>query len=199
MARYDNPHSRFVAYAKVALPLVSLGLLTTMFLFTSGPESGLTIPYARVDLETLAREQRLENPSFSTVTDDGAELTFAARRVRPDLSSKDVVNSNEIDGELRLPDASSVTLRAQNAMIDGRGRLAELSGGVEIVTSTGYHIATDRIAAQLDVSLIESPTAVTATGPAGQIEAGSLIISRDAASARYRVVFKDGVKLIYRP
>lgn len=199
MARYDNPYSKFVAFAKIALPLASLAVLATLFLFARGKEIGMSIPYADVDLETLAREQRLEKPSYATVTRDGSELEISADVVRPDLSTPDVVNSTVIHGSLRIPGNGTVTMKANDGVIDGPTKIAELSGDVEIVTSTGYTITSERIATLLDVSKIESPGTVEAEGPAGDLTAGSMEISQDPETDAYLLVFKNGVKLIYQP
>ncbi|MCA0042079.1 LPS export ABC transporter periplasmic protein LptC [Celeribacter litoreus] len=199
MTRYDNSYSRFVAFAKVVLPLASLAILATLFLFARGRDLGLSIPYAEVDLETLAREQRLEGPAFSTVTADGAELTLSAAVVRPDLSAVNVVNSSDIRGSLRFPESGAVTLAADAGVIDGPSQIAELSGHVNVVTTTGYDINTERVAAQLDVSKIESPGEVNAIGPVGSLTAGSMELSQDTESGNYLLVFKKGVKLVYQP
>lgn len=199
MKRFDNAHSKFVALAKIVLPLVSLMLLATLFLFSRGDQGEVSIPYARVDLETLAREQRLDKPAFSTVTRDGAELELSADIVRPDLSNTEVVNSDSIRGLLTAPDGSTVALRASNAVLDGPSRIAELSGGVVVTTSSGYAIASEHVASMLDVSKIESPGQVVADGPPGHLTSGSMEISYDAEGDAYLLVFKSGVKLVYQP
>ena len=170
-----------------------------LFLFASDRDTSLSIPYADVDIETLAREQRVEGPSFATVTRDGSELEISADLVRPDLSTQDVINSNKVRGALRMTNKSSVTLQADDGVIDGPSQIAELSGHVEIETSTGYTITSDRVATMLDVSHIESPGSVDASGPAGDLTAGSMVISQDAETEAYLLVFKGGVKLVYQP
>ncbi|SFJ60800.1 LPS export ABC transporter periplasmic protein LptC [Celeribacter neptunius] len=199
MARFDNSYSKFVAFAKIALPLASLAVLATLFLFARGREIGMSIPYAEVDIETLAREQRVEGPSYATVTRDGAELELSADLVRPDLSTPDVINSSQVDGTLRIPGNGTVSLVADDAVIDGPSQIAELSGHVEVTTSTGYTITSERIATQLDISKIESPGTVEADGPAGHLTAGSMEISQDPTNESYLLVFKGGVSLIYQP
>lgn len=199
MARYSNKHSRIVTLAKVVLPLVSLGLLATLFLFARGRDYEPSLPFAQVDIEALAREQRIDGPAFSTVTRDGSELYLSAKTVRPDLSGSSAINSTTITGGLRMPNSGSIDLVADNAVIDGKSKIAELSGQVEIQTSTGYLVSTQRIAAMLDMARIESSGHVNATGPIGTLDAGRMILSQDAQSGAYLLVFKDGVKLIYEP
>lgn len=199
MARFDNSYSRFVAMAKLVLPLASLALLATLFLFARSDNTPSTIPFAKVDLETLAREQRLEAPSFVTVTADGSELSFSAELVRPDLSEPDVINAEIIHGQLKFPDFSQIQLSADNGVINGPARLAELSGNVKLTTSSGYTIETDQIATLLDISKIESPGSVVATGPSGDLVAGALEITQNPQTKTYQLVFKNGVKLVYQP
>jgi lipopolysaccharide export system protein LptC len=199
MARFDNLHSRLVARAKIFLPLASLAILATLFLFSRSSDTISDIPYARVEIETLAREQRLDGPTFATVTDDGAQLEISATTVRPDSSNQDVVNSTQIHAKLKMPDQSAVFMTAKDAVIDGPSRIAELSGGVNLETTTGYLITTDRIAAKLNMSKIESPGEVFAQAPSGEISAGSMEISQDTDTGDYVLVFKNRVKLIYQP
>lgn len=199
MARYDNTHSKFVALAKFVLPLASLGVLATLFLFTRTRDYETQIPYAQVDLETLAREQRLDGPAFSTVTTDGASLELSAQTVRPDLSHEDVVNSRSITGAMDLPESGSVFFEAQNAVLDGPGRIAEFSGGVLIESTTGYRMETERMAAQLDDAHLQTYGHISAESPMGQLEAGSMELSRTPETNDYVMVFKDGVKLVYQP
>ncbi|MBU2866667.1 LPS export ABC transporter periplasmic protein LptC [Pacificibacter marinus] len=199
MARFDNLHSRLVARAKLFLPLASLAILATLFLFSRSPDTISDIPYARVEIESLAREQRLDEPTFATVTDDGAQLEISATTVRPDPSNRDVVNTTQIHAELKMPDQSAVSMSAKDVVIDGPSNIAELSGGVSLETTTGYLITTNRIAAKLNMSKIESPGEVFAKAPSGKISAGSMEISQDTATGDYVLVFKNRVKLIYQP
>jgi len=199
MARYDNFHSRMVNRAKIVLPLASLALLATIFLFARSEDDTPSLPFAQVELEALAREQRLDGPSFATVTKEGAELVLQAERVRPNTQNMDVVNSTAIVGQLVMPNNGTITLEAQNGVIDGTSGVAELSGQVQINTTTGYNFRTDRVATFLDASKIESPGLVEGHAPFGEFSAGSMEISRDNESQAYLLVFKQRVKLVYQP
>jgi lipopolysaccharide export system protein LptC len=199
MAHFNNFHSRLVIRAKILLPLASLALLATLFLFARGSGNLDDLPFARSDIETLAREQRLDGPAFSTVTNDGAELEISAKKIRPDPSNKNVLNSTQVSAELKLLNSATITILANDAVIDGPSEIAELAGSVSIDTSTGYSLNTDRIAAQLNFTNIESPGPVKGEAPAGNISAGSMKISQDTDSGDYLLVFKEHVKLIYQP
>ncbi|MGH1330156.1 MAG: hypothetical protein ACRBBK_04690 [Paracoccaceae bacterium] len=199
MAAYDNAHSRIVAWLKILLPLAALAIMSTVFLVAQTIDPAQDLPFANVDVAELAREQRIGGPTFSGVTSDGAALTISAAAVRPNLGDTDTASASEIDAEVLLPIGTTVTLHALDGVIDAATKTAELGGGVKITTSTGYRIQTDRLAALLDSTRLESGGAITADGPLGSISAGRMLISRDAQSSAYLLVFKDGVKLIYTP
>lgn len=199
MAAYDNTHSRMVAWLKILLPLAALAIMSTVFLVAQTIDPAQDLPFANVDVAELAREQRIGGPTFSGVTSDGAALTISASAVRPNLGETDTASASEIDAEIVLPIGTTVTLHALDGVIDASTKTAELGGGVEITTSTGYRIQTDRLAARLDSTQLESGGAISGDGPLGTINAGRMLISRDADSSAYLLVFKDRVKLVYTP
>ena len=73
-----------------------------------------------------------------------------------------------------------------------------LAGGVTLTNSAGYRIATDRLDMALDRTHLESGGAVTAEAPFGRIQAGTLVLTRDA-QGDYKLDFTGGVRLLYQP
>ena len=67
--------TRIVRWLRVLLPLVALTMLSTMFLFSRGSDVESRIPYAEVDAQAAARDNRIVAPEYSGVTGDGAQLT----------------------------------------------------------------------------------------------------------------------------
>ena len=77
MARADT-HTRVVGWLKVALPLMALAVLSTLFLVADQIDPEDALPYAEVDVEDLAREPRMTMPSYAGITTDGAALSLTA-------------------------------------------------------------------------------------------------------------------------
>jgi lipopolysaccharide export system protein LptC len=75
----------------------------------------------------------------------------------------------------------------------------QLEGGVTIITSTGYRLATERLAAALDRTHVHTDSAVEAEGPPGRIHAGGMELTEGAVPGSYELVFTGGVKLVYDP
>lgn len=192
-------HTRVVVWLKVALPLLALAVLATLFLLSDQIDPEAALPYAEVDVVDRAREPRMTAPSYAGTTSDGASLTLMADEARP-AASDAPANAQGLTLELKTPDGSRTALHAQAVEIDQSGRQMILSGGVTISTDTGYRMETPELLAQMDRSGLESRGGVTANGPVGAIQAGGMVLSQDNRTpGAYVLVFNKGVRLVYRP
>ena len=199
MATSENLHSKLVVWAKVTLPLLALGLLATLFLFSRKIDPTDAIPYADVDVEERAREPRLTMPTYAGVTSDGSALSIAAKEARPD-SATGVGKASEIVGKLETPDGARVDLVAANGILNTEAGFMTLDGGVTLTTTTGYAIQTQALVAKLDQTNLTSPDAITAATPMGQLQAGEMSLTQDPKLPKsYLLVFKGYVKLLYTP
>ncbi len=198
MARADA-HSRVVAWLKVALPLVALAILATLFLLADRIDPDAALPYAEVDVEERARAPRMTAPTYAGTTSDGAALTLTAAEARPASEATKAV-AQDLLLTLDTPDGGRTDLRAATAVINDQARQIVMTGGVEITTSTGYVLTTEGMRANLDRSGLESTANVKAAGPAGDIVADKVTLSQDNQTpGDYLLVFKGAVKLVYQP
>lgn len=188
-----------VGWLKLALPLTALAILSTLFLLSDRIDPEDALPYAEVDVEERAREPRMTAPTYAGTTTDGAALTLSAEEARPEAEGTPA-GAKGLRLQLDTPDGGRTELLAATAVMDQAQRQIVLSGGVTVTTSTGYRLMTEEVAARLDRSGLESRVAVTATGPAGDLSAGGMILSQDNRTpGAYVLVFKDGVRLVYQP
>ena len=204
MRRRDNPYSRFVAWAKIVLPLAALALLSTVFLLARNIDPTQAIPFAEIDVEELAREQRISAPNYAGVTEDGAAISVTASTARPDPDSPERVDATDLEAELITATGVRYQLSSQRGEIDSGADMAYLQGGVVVTTSSGYRITSDAMSTSLSRTLLESEGPVQADGPAGRLDAGSMSLAPlpDAEgddSANHLLVFNKGVKLVYTP
>lgn len=198
MARADI-HTRVVGWLKVALPLMALAVLSTLFLVADQIDPEDALPYAEVDVEDLAREPRMTMPSYAGTTTDGASLSLTAQEVRTETDGSPA-KALGLRLELLTPDGGRTELAAASAVMDDTAREMVLSGGVTMTTSTGYRLETAEIAAKLDRSGLESRGPVTATSPAGRISADQMTLGQDIQTpGTYLLVFNGAVRLIYQP
>ncbi len=193
MAVFENFYSGLVRWLKLLLPLAALGLLSTMFLFDTGPRDRDAIPFA--EIEELAREQAISEPYFAGVADDGSLVTVSARSARPDGAGG--LRVDALRAEVNATDGSRVTLSAGSGAILDSGRTARLDGLVRVSTSTGYEIETTGVTAGLDTGRVETIGPLAAHAPFGELTAGGLVI--DSGEAGAQLTFTGGVRLVYRP
>lgn len=198
MARAD-PHSRMVAWLRIALPLAALAVLATLFLLADRIDPDDALPYAEVDVEDRARSPRMTAPSYAGTTADGAALRLTAAEARP---ASDATKAVALGVALTLdtPDGGRTEMTAATAVINDAARQLHLAGGVTAQTGSGYTIATDGIIANLDRSGLQSTGPVSATGPAGDLVADTMTLRPNSRSpGTYLLVFKGGVRLVYQP
>lgn len=196
----DNLHSRLVAILKVALPLLALAILSTLFLFSRGINPEDAIPYADVDIADRLREPRMTGAGYSGMLADGASLTVSAAEAVPGADGK--ATARGVIGTLETPDGSKTSLAAVSVRMDSAAGMLELADGVELTTSDGLVVQAQGFGVATDRTLVESRGKVTASGPIGQLTAGALRLGRIEAldgSANYVLVFNEGVRLLYQP
>ncbi|WP_272002532.1 LPS export ABC transporter periplasmic protein LptC [Roseovarius sp. ZX-A-9] len=199
MAVRDNFHSVFVAWMKIVLPLLALGLLSTVFLFSRKVDLDQTIPFSQIDLTQRAHDQGATNPRFAGVATGGEHVSFQAEKVRPDPAREGRVLADVVRAELRLNGGAVVHITSDRGESDQIEYSALLDGNVKITTTTGYDVRTDRITAQFDTMRAETPGPVTGTGPLGALEAGRMLLTSEEEDGTAHLLFTDGVKLIYTP
>jgi lipopolysaccharide export system protein LptC len=209
-----NLHSRVVVWLKVGLPLAALALLSTLFLISNRIDPTASIPYADVDIEDRLRQPRMTAPVLATMTRDGSAVTLTAAEARPPQAGAeagpegappggagaDRGSASDVLMQVALTDGSTARLLADSARIDAAGDTVALQGRVVLDSSTGWTVTAPALTARLDRTALDSPGPVRAEGPAGTLEAGTMALAASGPGATaYVLVFKDGVKLLYRP
>jgi lipopolysaccharide export system protein LptC len=196
MALSINMHSRLVAVLKVALPLIALVLLSTLFIFSRKINPEDAIPYATVDVADRLRDPKMTSAAFSGVTQDGASLAIAANEVKPNAQGGEL---QLVQGALQTPDGvKSEVAASQVAMNKDAGRI-ELTQGAEFRNGAGYVLSAEGFAISTGMTHVESLGAVSGEAPAGQITAQSMVLSQDGAAGPYLLVFNGKVRLLYQP
>ena len=192
-------YSRLVLWLKVALPLVALAILSTLFFVAETLDPEAAIPYAEVDVERILREQGVTRPTFGGVSGDGAAISLTAESVRPDAESSSRLNGAELSATIDLPDGGRVNIVSPNGMVDADTSEASLEGGARLESSTGYVVATERIESSYAEVRVFAEGDITATGPGGDLTAGQMELTQDVKTGRYVLVFNKGVRLLYEP
>lgn len=197
MAAAIDGHTRLVAWLKIVLPLLALGLLSTIFLVARQIDPAQSIPYSDVDVAELAREQRIGAPSYSGVTSGGAAVSFEAESARPEQSG-DLVMAFAPRTRIDLPGGRVVTITSARAEFDRRKAQARMQGDLVVASSDGYRMQTEGLDADLTLGEVVSGGPVSGVAPFGALNAGNMRLTR-LEDGTHVLSFEQGVKLLYRP
>jgi lipopolysaccharide export system protein LptC len=203
MQRTRDRYSRRVAIAKIALPLVALALLASLFVYskTNPVRDGLI--FADSELRRMASEARITNPRFSGVTTAGDAFSVSATIATPDAPRPGRIDLEDPSTSISFASGMDMATSAKTGSLDIKTNIARLAGDVFLETSTGYRIETGEIVMNFRTGNVESPDGVLATGPIGRIEAGSMQLLQDldknSGGGQSVLIFKKGVKVLYNP
>lgn len=192
-------YSRLVAVLKVALPLAALALLSTLFLLSRSVDPTRSLPFGNGELpDRLRGGQVITAPFFAGQTEAGENILFSADLIRPDTAG-DLTRAEGLRGQITLLSGNAVTLSSDRGTFSSDRDRAVLEGDVDLATSTGFTLRSGELRAGLADLWVESPGAVSGLSPMGRLDAGAMILTRNAGTGEAHLLFKDGVKLLYDP
>lgn len=195
----DTLHSRVIAWLKILLPLAALSLLSTVFLLSKPADRGTDIPFSDPGLHTRAEQQQITAPTFSGTTAKGDVLAFTADTARPDPDTDGIAYAQSLSARIDLIDGTSVFITANSAEINEPDNSALLIGGVELRSTNGYEIQTEKLRSSLESVYAESLGPISGSGPAGTFTAGKMVLTDPDGDGNVQFLFTGGVKLVYDP
>ena len=199
MSWRESLYSRLVSWLKIIFPLAALAILSTLFLLSLERESATTLPYSRVDLQERMKEGTVNKPHFSGATTGGDLITFTAETAKPDPKDDTKAVASHLYARIDLTSGTQITFASDAALLDTTADTAQLTGGVNVVSSTGYDLRTEELLTSMREIKAETTGPVTGTGPAGSINAGRMKLTSDATTGDVHLLFTNRVKLVYQP
>lgn len=192
-------YSRLVTWMKVALPLAAVALIAVIFL-SARDRGDLSDIFTAEELARLGAGMRLDNPRFAGVTDAGEPFVVRADWALPDSAMPRIVDLEEPRGEIELNDGRTIEVAAASGRLDRRRESATLTGGVTLETSDGHRIETERVRVDFEARTANAPGPITAEGPRGSVEAGSMrAAGGETGLADGQIWFENRVRLVFIP
>lgn len=192
-------YSRMVAWLKVTLPLLALGLLSTLFLISRAVDPPAAIPFADTEVQKRLTNQQVTGPYYSGTTVDGDEIAFVADTVTTPDGKTGSNKAENVDVTIDLVGGTQVNVTADHADVRMIEDQTDLTGNVIVVTSKGYVMRSEMLEVRMSRMEITSPDHVTATTPIGDLEAGAMHAFTPEGTSDSHFLFTDGVKLLYQP
>ncbi|MDF1726688.1 MAG: LPS export ABC transporter periplasmic protein LptC [Sulfitobacter sp.] len=188
-----------MALLKVLLPLMALGILSTLFLLSRSINPEQTIPFAEKEIQDRLRDQIVTGPFYYGTTADGDEIAFAAETLTTPPGEVGINRAEEVDVTMDLAGGGQVKLRSDVGLFNISENNADLQGDVVITTQAGYRVTSDRMLTELSGLNVRSPGPVQSDGPPGILTAGAMTLTGEGPEGAAHLVFTNGVKLIYTP
>ena len=129
MVRLPNTYSGVVAWLKVILPLIALGLLSTLFLFSRARTPPTSLPFLDIALQERIREQQITGPYFVGTTENGLSLTLSADAARPDSGDLGRLSADNVTVQIKTKAETLVVMSSQSGVLDVGADRAQLTGG----------------------------------------------------------------------
>ena len=98
---FDDGYSALVAWLKTLLPIVALGLLSTIFLFSGKVDVTQSLPYAEHNIAEIIREQRITQPYFTGIASNGTEIALSAAYASPQVENAHILEITDLSVVLR--------------------------------------------------------------------------------------------------
>lgn len=193
--RRQSAYTRRVRLLKLGLPLIALGILSSLFLFSRQITMEGALPYAEVDIADRLREPKMTEVSIATAADNGARILVTANEVLVPQTNGEVTGT-QVSGRIESLSGAVTSMIAAQIFYDDKDETAALTGGVQVQT-WGYDITTEALDMTLQTAALASRGAVRAAGPLGQLDAGQM--SARQTDDGVVIVFTSGVKLLYTP
>lgn len=195
---FDNSWSRAVFWLKIALPVLALAVLSMLFLLARSVDPDRFLPYSKVEVEELAREQRMGGAEVTGVTSDGAAVVVRADVARPGFGVSPATADN-VTATYTANDGFRADISADAGKFEDGADLLTLDGNVRVQTSDGITVTSEQMIADMEATRVTSPVATTVVAPYGRIDAGNMVLDRAGGQGTEVLVFKGGVRLVYEP
>jgi len=201
--RNENIYSRFVAWAKIILPILGLAILSSLFLFSKSRTPGKGARLFDGSLAKFASKERITGPRFAGMTPSGVAIELSAKQASPRPGSSGF-DATDLKAHMKTRAGQELDITANTGTIDSLARSSKLAGGVTLKTSFGYTALTRGLTFSLDSVNIQSDGKISAFGPLGKIEAGGLHLfleqpKKGDVTGGYVLEFKNRVRLVYNP
>lgn len=192
-------YSQMVMWLKVALPLIALGILSTLFLVSRAVETATVIPFADTEVQERLTNQQVTGPFFSGMSANGDEISFVAEKLTTPQGRLGANRAETVDVQVDYTNGLQLLVTADWADIDIGKDVSELTGDVVVTASNGYVVRSEMLRMRMTEMEMTSPDRITATTPVGDLEAGAMHLFTPEGQTGSHLLFTGGVKLLYQP
>ena len=194
---FGDSYSAFVVWVKTLLPIVALGMLSTIFLFSGRVDVTQSLPYAKLNIAEIVREQRITKPYFSGVSHNGTEITVSAAYASSDTQNSNILNITDLSIILISEHEKAVRITAGLGVLDAAKQKAMASKDVYLTAMPDFWLKTNNLTVDLKQGIATADTLFQSITALGTIDAGNMVVK--TITSDQQIIFTNGVRLIYYP
>ena len=194
---FGDSYSAFVVWVKTLLPIVALGMLSTIFLFSGRVDVTQSLPYAKLNIAEIVREQRITKPYFSGVSNNGTEITVSAAYASSDTQNSNILNITDLSIILISEHEKAVRITAGLGVLDAAKQKAMASKDVYLTAMPDFWLKTNNLTVDLKQGIATADTLFQSITALGTIDAGNMVVK--TITSGQQIIFTNGVRLIYYP
>ena len=189
-------YSRFVNWAKFALPIAALLLLV---LILNWPKLQSSRESFALTFSSIGEDESgttgMVNARFVGTDGDKQPYVITAATASQSNSEADVIKLNELQADMTFGSGIWVTMKADKGIYYRIQNRLELVGLVDIFSDLGYEFHAGDTMVDLSKKLAESRHAVHGQGPLGALKANSFRITKKGKN----LIFGGNVRLVIEP
>ena len=194
---FDDGYSALVAWLKTLLPIVALGLLSTIFLFSGKVDVTQSLPYAEQNIAEIIREQRITQPYFTGIASNGTEIALSAAYASPQVENAHILEITDLSVVLRSTSDRMVQVTAGQGALDSTRQTAQISTDVHIAALPDFWVTTEALDMNFNQGFISAKGGFQGVTALGAITAGEMHLQMTADDQQ--IVFLNDVRLVYSP
>lgn len=196
-------YSTAVRLLRIALPLVALALVASIFVLSNSSALRKGLPVSTPQMAELALGQKIINPRFSGVTEGGDAYLLVADTAVPDGPDPTFVDLERPHTTIDFDNENKYWSKSQTGTIDLTENVVTMTETVEMHLSNGWNAYSEHMILYYQSGNAHSPGPIYADGPFGTVEAQEMVLTQnldDGPDRRKRLLqFKNKVKVIYLP
>mgnify|MGYP001092648953 CR=1 FL=1 len=194
---FDDGYSALVAWLKTLLPIVALGLLSTIFLFSGRVDVTQSLPYTEHNIAEIVREQRITRPYFTGIASNGTEIALSAAYASPQIENAHILEITDLSVVLRSTSDRMVQVTAGQGALDSTRQTAQISTDVHIAALPDFWVTTEALDMNFNQGFISAKGGFQGVTSLGAITAGEMHLQMTADDQQ--IVFLNDVRLVYSP
>lgn len=181
-ASISASYTRFVRFARLALPLCALVILgiVVMRLTGGGSQQPISISDLPAEEKTVPGEIDMVEAKYQGADAEGRLYTVTAARARRDMSSPNSLSLEKPRADLALDNNQWLAIHAEKGLYDNEAGSLYLSDGVTLFHDAGYELHLQDVNVALKTRTATSDKPVAAQGPAALLKASGMRIENGA-------------------